>query len=280
MTPKRAPRLRWRGWPSHARGVLLGLALVAPASAQEIPEPVCHIGPAPFPAIAACLPAPQDGGWMARYDAATADYGHGVLGDAIEWRRLILRHNTQQWEMLLPTSRVFEDVAPRLADLTGDGIPEIIVVETAVDRGASLAVYATSGSDGLTRIATTGYIGRANRWLAPAGIADLDGDGTPDIAYVDRPHLARTLRVWRFVSGAEGGELVELAAAAGLTNHRIGEPFITGGIRDCGNGPEIVTADAQWRRVLATRLTSGGMLAASDLGAFSQDGVDDALSCR
>jgi hypothetical protein len=46
-------------------------------------------------------------------------------------------------------------------------------------------------------LAATPHIGSANRWLAPIGAADLDGDGRVEIAYVDRPHLARTLRIWR-----------------------------------------------------------------------------------
>jgi hypothetical protein len=77
-------------------------------------------------------------------------------------------------------------------------------------------------------------IGQRNRWLAPIGAADLDGDGRVEIAYVDRPHLARTLRVWR---SRPGGTLTEIATATGLTNHRIGEAFITGGIRDARRGP-------------------------------------------
>ncbi|MEL6531759.1 MAG: VCBS repeat-containing protein [Pseudomonadota bacterium] len=275
-------RSPWNPFRLVARGVALAfaLALPGPAAAQTIPEPVCHIGAAPFPSIASCRPAPVAGGWSAEYGAGTTDYTHAVLGDGIEWRRLSLRHQGQFWEMTLPNSRVFEDVAPRLADRTGDGRPEVIVVETSRAEGGSLAVYAIVGDDALTRIATTGYIGRTNRWLAPVGIADLDGDGTVEIAYVDRPHLARTLRVWRFQPSGAGGDLVELAAVGGLTNHRIGEPFITGGIRDCGQGPEMITADTDWRRILATRLSSGGMLAARDLGSFSQDAVRAALACR
>ena len=86
-----------------------------------------------------------------------------------------------------------------------------------------------------------------------ATIADFDGDGLVELAYIDRPHLARLLRVWRFQDGA----LVEVAQAKGLTNHRFGDAAISGGIRDCGNGPEMITADAAWSRIVATRLVGG-----------------------
>jgi hypothetical protein len=46
-------------------------------------------------------------------------------------------------------------------------------------------------------LASTPWIGQRFRWLAPVAAADLDGDGAMELAYVDRPHLARTLRVWR-----------------------------------------------------------------------------------
>ena len=38
-----------------------------------------------------------------------------------------------------------------------------------------------------------------------------------------------------------------------MTNHRIGEKDIAGGIRFCGDVPEVVVADASWREVLAIR---------------------------
>lgn len=69
------------------------------------------------------------------------------------------------------------------------------------------------------------------------------------MAYVDRPHLAKTIRVWRFA----GGNLIPVANAAGFTNHRIGEDFISGGMRQCGDGPEMILATANWRDVVAVR---------------------------
>ena len=183
----------------------------------------------------------------AQYAAPTDRYAHGILGDAIEWGALQITTDAGTRVFTLPQSRVFEDVAPRLVDLDGDGTPEVIVVETLASEGAQLAVYDETG-----KIAATPHIGRTNRWLAPIGAVDLDGDGTIEITYIDRPHLAKTLRVWRYT----GGTLQPVADLPGLTNHRIGEADIGGGIRDCGQGPEMITASADWTTVMATVLVN------------------------
>lgn len=189
----------------------------------------------------------------ARYDGPTTRYPHGVLGDTVEWTELHVRiAGCKGLTATLPDALVFEDTAPRLVDVTGDGAPEVIVVESHQTKGARLAIWGM-GEGGFGRIAATPHIGQRFRWLAPAGAADLDGDGRIEIAYVDRPHLARILRIWRL----DGGRLVEVASAEGHTNHRIGETDIAGGIRNCGPGPEVVTADADWTQVLVTRVEAG-----------------------
>ena len=207
----------------------------------------------------------------ARYGAPTDRYDHGILGDAFELGALVLTlQNGTEITFQLPESRVFEDIEPRLADIDGDGSPEVIVIETDISRGASLAIYDASGK----RTATP-YIGRTHRWLAPLGAADLDGDGAVELAYIDRPHLAKTLRVWRY----QNGKLNPVADLQGLTNHQIGQDFILGGIRDCGQGPEIVTVNANWSRLMATTLTNS-TLKTREIGAYiAPSSFDAALSC-
>ena len=201
----------------------------------------------------------------------TDRYDHAVLGDAMEWGGLDLTTASGQvLRVTLPESRVFEDVTTRLADLDGDGDREVVVVETDIARGAMLAVYDASG-----RVAATAPFGETHRWLAPAGIADLDGDGRIEIAYVDRPHLARELVVVRL----KGAELVELARLAGLTNHRIGDSVIRGGVRDCGAAPDLRLAEPTWTRVMRV-VFQDGRLTAQPLGAISgPKGLDAALAC-
>lgn len=211
----------------------------------------------------------------AHYADPTSRYAHGILGDAIEWGTLELvvedwAHKTKV-RIKLPKDRVFEDVAPRLADVDGDGQPEVVVVETQVHTGAQLAVYDETG-----KIASTPHIGRSNRWLAPIGVADLDGDGLVELAYIDRPHLAKTLRIWRYRDGA----LEHVVDQAGLTNHRIGEVDIGGGLRICDGTKELITASANWSRVIATRLEDG-KLVMRDVGPHKgRASLNAALECR
>ncbi|WP_425537245.1 FG-GAP repeat domain-containing protein [Phaeobacter gallaeciensis] len=213
----------------------------------------------------------------AEYTGPTTRYAHGVLGDAVEWSGLSLtlagpNGTAMRVEIELPKDHVFEDLKPRLVDLSLDGRADaVMVVETDMAQGAALALY---GADG--KIAETPHIGQSNRWLAPIGAADLDGDGHVELAYIDRPHLAKTLRIWRY----DGRTLTEVASLPGLTNHRIGQDFITSGIRNCENGPEIVTVDASWSRIMASRLTVAG-IKTRDIGPFSgTQSVEDALTCE
>lgn len=234
-----------RAWQKACLWLGLGLSLVASAAIAEIRS--------------------------AEYGVPTDRYGHGVLGDAIEWGTLELRLSSgKRVRFTLPQSHVFEDLAPRLVDLDLDGDFEVVVVESSNQAGGRLAIYDETG-----RIAATPYIGRVFRWLAPIGAADLDGDGYVEVAYIDRPHLAKTLRIWRFQAGA----LTEVAQRAGLTNHRIGEDFISGGLRDCGRGPELVTADANWQAVVVSRF-DGAQITSQAVDAFTPDTLDDVLNCR
>lgn len=199
----------------------------------------------------------------------TDRYDHAVLGDGVEWGGLDLTitdgGQTKTLRITLPKSRVFEDITARVADVTGDGAPEVIVVETDIATGGSLAIYGPQG-----KIAATPYIGQTHRWLAPAAIADFDGDGIQDIAYVDRPHLLRELVFVRLT----GAALQEFARVPGLTNHRIGDKTITSTTRNCGTGPEVLLPSADWSRLMVASPNG-----ARDLGAFSKSAMTKAQYC-
>lgn len=209
----------------------------------------------------------------ARYLEPTTRYAHGVLGDTIEHGALELRYEgvPQAYLIRLPEERVFEDTEPRIADVDADGLPEAVVVESDHNLGARLAIYNAGGL-----LAATPYIGQSHRWLAPVATADLDGDGLVELAYIDRPHLAKTLQVWRFGNG----ELTQVAKLAGLTNHRIGERDIAGGLRDCGQGPEMIVARADWERLMAVGF-DGDRLNARDIGPHQgRASFTRALACQ
>ncbi|MEL6735768.1 MAG: VCBS repeat-containing protein [Pseudomonadota bacterium] len=187
---------------------------------------------------------------------ATREYGHNVLGGLPEAKRLrVVSPGTVKTcgtAITLDADHVFEDIAPRLWDLDGDGTPEIVVIRAHKSKGAQMAIYREAGN-ALKSVTASDYIGTRFRWLAPVGPADLDGDGITDLGFVDRPHLAKTLRLFRF----EKDQLLEWGQVRGVSNHKIGWDFIAGGLRDCGEGPEIILADANWRRVVALSFPQG-----------------------
>lgn len=238
-----APRHRFRFTQAFVRGAGLAVGLWAAGAA-----------------------AAQD--WSARFADPTTRYAHGVLGDDEEWGTLVLS-GSREIRFTLPRELVFEDLSPRRIELDGDPAPEWMVVESHQDKGARLALWDENG-----RITATPFIGTRNRWLAPVGVADLDGDGRVELAYIDRPHLAKTLRVWRY----DGGALREVASAKGFSNHRIGWDYIIGGIRRCaGSPPEMIVARGDWSGLVAVRFD--GQLSQRDLGRYDAQAAEQALSC-
>ena len=227
------------------RALALGLALTAgPAAAQTI--------------------------LSAEFLAPTARYDHGILGDALEWGDLRVVTDRGAVRLPLPESQIYEDLAPRLWDVTGDGAPEVVVVQTDIALGARLLVIgALDGS--VAPLAATPWIGQTHRWLAPVGASDLDGDGQIEIALVERPHLAKVLQVWRY----DGG-LRLVTEASDLTTHRIGEAVIHGGITCDGRG--VVTYSGDWSRVRVTRL-SEGRLVTTDAGPNGTGAAEALMDC-
>ncbi|MBX2848365.1 MAG: VCBS repeat-containing protein [Acidiferrobacterales bacterium] len=210
------------------------------------------------------------------YDGGTGRYRHGVLGDSLE--PSILRVTSDAgctYSVELGRPHVFEDIQTRLADIDRQPGDEVITIRSHQNYGAQIAVYQL-GDSGLELFAETPYIGTTNRWLAPIGIADINNDGDMDIAFVDRPHLAKTLRVWTYRSG----ELQEIASRRGYSNHRIGEDFISGGIKTCKGKKVMITADAGWRRILASTLENDGQITTVDIGPFDgAESFERALQC-
>ncbi|MGB3406655.1 MAG: VCBS repeat-containing protein, partial [Jannaschia sp.] len=195
-------------------------------------------------------------------------YGHDILGDTPEWANLSLEWGPAADPaytggapalVMRLEGGIFEDIAPRVIELDGDPLPEVMVVNSEPGQGARVLIL-DPNPDGMRAIASP-FIGQQNRWFAPLGAADIDGDGTVEVVWIDRPHLVRMLRV----AQVRGDSLVEVAALDGLTNHRIGEDTIAGGIRDCGNGPEMILATADWSALVAVRW-DGATFSRRDLG--------------
>ena len=240
-----------------AAGLVALAALAGQAAACSVSPGPSGFAPAPGATSRVELQTHSGTQIIAQYDAPTRRYAHGVLGDSIEAGALTVARigskdatDCQSDTLTLDDAHVFEDLAPRLAHLDESGIPHIITVRAHRDKGAQLAIYQFVPETGLRLLATTPYIGQRNRWLAPAGIGDFDRDGRVEIAYVETPHLGKVLRFWRL----EGGKLKQVAALRGVTNHRIGEAFISSATRTCGGTTEVLLASANWARTIAVTL--------------------------
>ncbi len=152
------------------------------------------------------------------YSEPTKRYPHGVLGDAVEAGSLKIKNRRgETYTFRLPSTEVFEDIAPRLVDLNLDGRTEVITILSSRTDGASIAVFNLNGN-AFIKVAQTPFIGRANRWLNIAEIDNFGANRRPDIAFVVTPHLAGVLQFYRF----RNDRLVRIARAQGFSNHFIG----------------------------------------------------------
>ncbi|MBP7066372.1 hypothetical protein [Ferrovibrio sp.] len=185
---------------------------------------------------------------------STTRYAHGALGDSIEAGTLVLQDRAGvSIRIVLPEERVFEDLAPRLVTVPALG-DAAMVIESDRRLGARLSFYGMAGGQGRL-LAATPFIGTGNRWLAPIGVGDFDGDGMAnEVALVAMPHLAGLLRVYHI----QAGELPLLAEAAGYSNHVYGRAEIAMAAVDHGQARDrILLPDRQRRRLVLMSLADG-----------------------
>ena len=223
---------------------------------------------------------------QAEFRDPTDRYGHGALGPDHEFATLRVRVSRPRGDgggifagarsttymLTLDAALVWEDTAPRVLDLDGDGLPEIVTVQAHKRQGARLVVLRLQdgkpvpGADGP-------FVGAPNHWLSVIAAGDLDGDGRGEIALIDAPHRIGDLVIYRYEPGASGkpGRLTELGRGIlgrgmKITNHRYGEPVAWGGLRDCPGDPEMVVARFDWSGLLGLVMTPEGEVVQRDLG--------------
>lgn len=211
------------------------------------------------------------------YAGRTNRYRHGILGDAIEGSILRVATSAGRYlKLALPDTEVFEDRYPRLADLDGDGTTEIITIRSSTTHGASVTVYGLRNGE-LSEIATTGFIGRANRWLNIAGVAGFRGGSGKEIAYVQTPHIGGTL----FLYALENGKLFKIGEKPGFSNHQIGSTEMRlSAIADInGDGaPDLVLPSADRRGLRVVGFERGRLIEYGGLNLPAA--IDKAIAVR
>jgi hypothetical protein len=191
-----------------------GLVCEAPQGPPE-PEPA----PDGFPGGTVAEADNGNQGVRSAWFAEPTDrYPHGALGDKIEAGALVVQDiNGRRAVLRLGSDEVFEDIEPRIADFADNGQNGVLAIRSSLRAGSSVVVYRLVGGT-LAEIAATPPIGRPNRWLNIAGIADFTGNRHLDIAVVKTPHIGGTLEILTL----EAAQLKVVDRMDGFSNHVFG----------------------------------------------------------
>lgn len=145
-------------------------------------------------------------------------YSHGVLGDGLEAKSITLINTFPtigvSSRIILEDHEVIEGIAPIWADITGDGISDIIVTVSDQDLGAGIVVFDESGE----RLAEGPKMGQPFRWRHQIAIASSGPIGESELIVVRTPHIGGVIEYYQF----DQGELKIVADFAGITSHIIG----------------------------------------------------------
>jgi len=237
--------------------IIQALAAIAAGPGRRLPPMGRSLALAALACVFASPAAGAESIANARYDTPVARYGHYAPGRPHEYARLAATTDAGRRLVLqLPEDEVFEDPEPRLVRLAAGGAQEVLAVISGRGSGSRLALIGLDG-DRLAILAQSAPIGTPMRWLNPVGVADLDADGRAEIAAVTTPHIGGALRVYR----QAGGDLVEIAALDGFSNHvygsselRLSMPVsIAGRVR-------LLVPDAERRRLRVIALESGRLV--------------------
>jgi hypothetical protein len=199
-------------------------------------------------------PAAVGGGRYAVYGDVTDRYGHGALGDALEPSSLVVVDASDPSVVARTTldpPTVFEDLQPLVADLDGDGEPEIVTTVADGEDGARVAIYSPASD----RLATGPVYGPG--WRHVLAVARFGPDSAHELAVVLKPHVTRRLEFYRF----EDEELRVRAAVDGISSHTYGSRVLGGAVAadlDDDSVAELLVPTADRRRLAVVERTAEG----------------------
>ena len=198
-------------------------------------------------------PAAIGDGTYVVYGDVTDRYGHGALGDTLEPSSLVVVDPMGPEvvaQTVLDAPLVFEGLQPLVADLDGDGEPEIVTTIADSENGARIAIYSPAGE----RIATGPVYGPG--WRHQLAVAPFGPDGTTELAAVLKPHVTHTLEYYRL----EDGELSVRATVDGVSSHTYGSRNLDGAVAadlDTDGTVELLVPTTDRRRLVAVSRTNG-----------------------
>ncbi len=223
---------------------------------------------------------------------------------ALGWRgasRVELRDGRDfslRWFATGPGGSEFGSAVGRIADLTGDGTPDVLVGApgTDVPEANAGAVFVLDGTDGSEVLRLNGFDAADGMGTDVVGLGDVSGDAVPDVlgaARLAEPAGNKTGRaaVW---SGADGSLIhlldgnvafLQLGTSAARLDDVDGDDvddFVLGAWGDTTNGPSAGSAriysgatGTELYRVLGDGASDHLGVAVQGLGDLDGDGVGD-----
>ena len=158
---------------------------------------------------------------------------------------MVRTSNGREAAFELPEDEVFEDLEPRLVRIEADADPVLLSIVSSRSGGGRLALLKLE-QGALSVFAQSAPIGIPNRWLNPAGVSDLDGDGRAEVTAVITPHIGGRLTVYQ----VDGERLRPVARSDGFSNHVYGSPELALSLPATRNGAALLVVPAQTRRSL------------------------------
>ena len=208
----------------------------------------------PVDALRDGRPAALGEGRYVLFAGPTDRYRHGALGDTTEPATLVAVDASEpavDWTTSVGPPEVFEGLQPLVADLDGDGDPEIVTTLADTADGARIAVFDAGGE----HLATGPVYGPG--WRHQLAVGPLGPDGERELAVVRKPHVDRVVEFYRL----RDESLDVVATVEGVSTHTYGSRNLDGALAgdlDGDGRTELLAPTADRRTLVAIRRTSDG----------------------